>query len=154
MALRKLRQKTFAEMLKELDPDADFQESSSPSTVASLAFPTWKEEVAAKKFKAQTQAATKSSKKPQNSQATSSANKFPPSFKKPNQVPHTTQPQQQDLNEITISLVDSLKDIMKDLNTPDVFQEMILRCCTPYIDKIINQITDSISKKFNELFGV
>lgn len=51
MTMRKLRKRTFAEMLKELDPAGNVHENPVEATTSQVSFPTRKEKVASKQAK-------------------------------------------------------------------------------------------------------
>lgn len=145
MTLKKLRQRTYAEMLKELDPTATAHEKSADVTAPSMSFPTRKEETEAKRTKKQviTTNRSQSVNKPQK-QAT---NKYPPGFKKQNdtQIPA--------LDETSQAIVEGLKDFMNNLNVPPTIQQLILAYVLPHIDTFIQKITDTFSRKIMELFS-
>lgn len=146
LTMRKLRQRTFAEMLKELDPVGDVLETQVDSTVPPLNFPTRKEEVAQKQTKKLQTVANKPpcSQKPQ--KAPSTSNKYPPGFKK------TNEPRLEKFDDLTITIINGFKSLMNDFNVPQELQQIIVTCAAPHINRFLNKLQDSFQKKMSELF--
>lgn len=151
MTLKKLRQRTYAEMLKELDPNGDAQESPATST-PSMNFPTRKEEAELKRNKKQEKVTQKQTQVQKTPKSSTQNNKYPPGFQKLSNS--QAQSQNQEYDETTKSIIEGLKDIMDDLNVPTSIQQLIVTYAAPYIDKFINKSIDTIVKKFNEALGL
>lgn len=146
MTMRKLRKRTFAEILKELDPNGEAHESSDNATVRQMSFPSRKEEVAQKKLKhPEPLQKTPKTQKPQKS-SSSATNKYPPGFKKSNETP------QEKFDEMAITLIDGFKSLLNEINVPQAIQEIIIAYAGPHINKFVINLTQTFEKKINELF--
>lgn len=140
--LKKLRQRTYAEMLKELDPAGEAHETPDNVTIAPFSFPSRKEEVAAKNqaMKASTSAPKTPSVPKQQSQVL--PNKYPPGFQKKPPNPPKEEP-----DEFSKSLIEFLQSVMNDLNVPAALQDIICNYATPYITRFLQKLTDTITNK-------
>lgn len=144
MTMRKLRKRTFAEMLKELDPAGNVHENPVEATTSQVSFPTRKEKVASKQAKKSQQVIAQRPTKP--SKATSPANKYPPGFKKP-------ETRNQQSSSFSSSCIESIKTLLNDLHVPPALQQCIINYATPYIDNFIKIFTDSFENQLNKMFG-
>ena len=145
MTMKKLRKRTFAEMLKELDPTGEAHESPTDSTVPPMSFPSRKEEKAQKLAK-KTEPVVQPPQKPSRQiQTSSSSNKYPPGYKKQN-----TSEQPQKFNDFTNAIIDGIKSFMMDINVPPPLQLIIIGKIGPYINSFIRKFTDSFEKTMLE----
>lgn len=143
--IKKLRERTYAEMLKELDPHGVSHEAPERLAVAPLSFLTRKEEAAQKQAqKAQQTPATQRPQSTSKQKSTQSSNKFPPGFQK-------NSDQTQEPDEFTNSIVDFLKSLMNDINVPPALQQIICTYATPYIDKFLKNFTNTLMDKILHL---
>lgn len=149
MTLKKLQQRTYAELLKELDPAGNAHELPT-TTVTPLTFQSRKEEAEQKRSKKQERVTQNQPQvsKPQKS----TANKYPPGFQKKDDT--QTQSQIQEFDETTKAIIEGLKGIMNDLNIPPPIQQIIVTYVAPHIEKLINNCIDMLTKKLMGAFGL
>lgn len=151
--MRKLRKRTFAELLKELDPAGQAHENPVDPTTSPMSFPTRKEEVAQRKaskpepIKPKNQTITK----PNKSNSTSS-NKYPRGFKKSSEIQQNTNNTQ--ISESTQTIINHLKSTMEDYNVPKPLQQWIITHVPPYIEQFFKKLAEAIEKQIKELFKI
>lgn len=133
---KKLRQTTYAEILKQLDPNnsmpGDIPEAMD---VAPLALPTKKlmnEQRKIDKREIQKNKPPSKAAKTQPQQQSS-----PPGFQKPHKFE----------SDITDSAIDFMITTMNDFNIPPSFQNFIMKYLTPIIDKFLKKLEDTVMQK-------
>jgi hypothetical protein len=140
MTMRKLRKRTFAEILQEIDPEAQVHEAPATITAAPMSFPTRRQEVAQKHAKKSEAVFHQPQKISKSTKSTQQSNKYPPGFKKPG-----TQTNNQ------YSTI--LKTSLNDTNLPPWLQEIIETYVVPYIDELVEKFIDHCKEKMFELFS-
>lgn len=133
---KKLRQTTYAEILKRLDPNNSMPGNIPEAMeVAHLALPTKKQMMETRKIdkKEREKPPPKASKaQPQQRKLTT-----PPGF----------QQTQKFESDITESAIDFMITTMNDFNIPPTFQDFIVKYLTPIIDKFLKKLTDTFMQK-------
>lgn len=136
---RQKRKETYAEMLKILDPN-DTMPNEIPENVSfpPLNLPSRKRSAAQRKPQAEKQQHTPTQspqrKRPANEET---VRESPPGFRNP----------VVEDEELVESIVNFIKSLIMDLDIPPVFKQLINNYFTPYLHKIIKNLTDSVMQK-------
>lgn len=137
---KKLRQRTYAEILQNLDPTNTMPNEPPPNVVVTpLVLPKkqpseWKKK---KKEPPQKPAAKIEKNSPQQNLPSTSKG-LPPGFRKPEDKD----------DSLTASIMEFVKSVMDDLKVPEAIQQFILMCTTPYVEKFFTKLTDTFMQKF------
>jgi hypothetical protein len=137
---KKLRQRTYAEILKELDPTNTMPGEIPPSVVVTpLVLPSRKQSSEWKKKKkepADKPAAKSEKKSPQTLPSTSKG--LPPGLRKAEDKEES----------FTDSIMEFVKSVMDDMKVPEAIQQIIIFYSTPYLEKFFTKCTDTFMQKF------
>lgn len=137
---RQMRKKTYAEMLKELDPNGVMpNERANEDSYPPMVFPSRKSLAAKRKQQADphsSESPQRKKKSPNNSQQSS-----PPGFSRQTEV--------EEQNEFAEMIMSYIKSMVDDMNLPPFFMQFIDRNIIPFIHKQIVKITNSMLEKFN-----
>lgn len=135
---KKMRKKTIAEMLKELDPEATMQNDSNVEAFPLLPGVSRKRAAAqrdAEKLKYSDVLKSPERKK----KAPSDSSDTPPGFINPNRIE----------NSETASVADFVKSIIEGMDFPPFVKNLIIKFVTPFIQKLVEKFTNSCMQNLN-----
>lgn len=136
---KKMRKKTIAEILKELDPNATNQNDSNVEAFPLLPGMSRKRATAQRDAeKAKYSDVVKSPEKKK--KPPSDGSDPPPGFKNPNIVEKTEMD----------SVADFIKTIIEGMDFPPFVKNLIIKFVTPFIQKLVEKFTNTVMQNLNE----
>lgn len=135
---KKIRKKTIAEVLKELDPEATMQNESNVEAFPLL--PGMSRKRAAEKRNADKEKYSDVLKSPERKKKPPNENEgLPPGFVNPNRVE----------NAEMDSVAEFIKSIIDGMDFPPFIKNLIIKFVTPFIQKLVEKFTNTVMQNLN-----
>lgn len=135
---RKKRKHTYAEMLKILDPGNTMpNESTQNQNFPPMVFMTRKRSAAERKINSNREEKPESPQRKRPARE-ENAREYPPGFKNP----------AVEDEEMVESIVSFIKSLIMDLDIPPMLKQIINAYATPFLNKLVRSLTNSVMNKF------